>query len=55
MPLLVDPLDVDALARAMRQLLDDDTLRCSSVAVPNQFSWTACICVLSVIESVTAR
>lgn len=55
--LLVDPLDVDALAQAMRQVLDDAALRRTLVErgyiQATRFSWAACAArVLGVLESV---
>jgi glycosyltransferase involved in cell wall biosynthesis len=55
--LQVDPLDIEALAQAMRQLLDDAALRRTLVergyAQAARFSWAACAArVLSAIESV---
>jgi glycosyltransferase involved in cell wall biosynthesis len=55
--LLVDPLDVDALAQAMARLLQDASLRRMLVErgyiQAQRFSWTACAAhVLSTLESV---
>jgi len=54
--LLVDPLDVDALAQAMARLLDDADLRGTLIergyAQAQKFSWAACAArVLAVFES----
>jgi glycosyltransferase involved in cell wall biosynthesis len=56
--LLVDPLDVDALAQAMMSLLDDEGLRRTLVerghTQAQKFSWQDCAArVLAVFESVT--
>jgi len=55
--LLVDPLDVDALAQAMRQIVQDADLRQGLIergyAQAQKFSWQACAArVLSVLEAV---
>jgi len=54
--LLVDPLDVDALAQAMVRLLDDADLRQTLIergyAQAQKFSWADCAaCALAVFES----
>jgi len=58
--LLVDPLDIDALAQAMTRLLADADLRRTlaerGYAQAQKFSWQACATtVLSVIESVARK
>ena len=55
--LLVDPLDIDALARAMLQLVEDADLRHTLIKrgflQAQKFSWPSCAsAVLSVLESV---
>lgn len=55
--LLIDPLDVDALARAMQQLIEDVDLRRQLIergyVQALKFSWQSCAAgVLSVLESV---
>ncbi|MBS1245721.1 MAG: group 1 glycosyl transferase, partial [Chloroflexi bacterium] len=55
--LLVDPLDVDALAQAMARLLDDADLRRTLIergcAQSQKFSWTTCAArVLAIFESI---
>lgn len=55
--LLVDPLDVNALAQAMRQVVQDADLRQGLVergyAQAQRFSWQVCAaCVLSILQAV---